>query len=289
MWKQVDDQGVLRWRLEKPGRTIVMDGDATTMIVGGKWAAKIDKACELGVGFDSWMGRLLDVRGLLGSELQQATENPIHQLILNHEEIDGQDKILLEVEFTTQVPENDVSRDNWLEDSDHLKVYRFDADTKLLEGFQVFVFSKSENVLVFEITDIEYDGQIGNELFTLEMPEDINWIKEPEILPNNDVYRNMTPAEAATTFLQAVTDNNAEEVLKFWPYSKIGKNQIGGMGQIASFSIGTPFQSESRSVSWFIPFEAKLKDGRIVTGRLAMRNDNDAGRFVVDGSKEEIN
>ena len=47
-------------------------------------------------------------------------------------------------------------------------------------------------------------------------------------------------------------------------------------------TIGEPFQS-GRYPGWFVPYEIKLNSGEIKAHNLALRNDNDAGRYVVDG------
>lgn len=282
MWKQVDDQGVLRWRLEKPVRTIVMDAKATTMIVGGEWASRHEKAELPGDSFDAWMGRLLDVHALLDSELQQATTDPVCQLVLSHEQIDGRDKILLEVDVTTEVPENDYCRDAFIENADHLKVYRFDAETKLLEGFQLFVVSDDREVLVFEITDIEYDATIDDRLLTLELSPDIIMWQQPEILPDNEKYQSMTPLEAADVIFKSCAEENWEEFAKFLPASGIRQHTKVALSGLEIISLGEPFQSYSY-VGWFVPYEIRLKDGSIYRGNLALRSDNEAERFVIDG------
>lgn len=283
MWKQIDDEGVLRWRLEKPVRTIVMDGETTTMIVGGQWASRHDKAELPGDSFDAWMGHLLDVRGLLDSELQQASENPVRQLGLNHEKIDGQDKILLEVEVTTDVPENDYCRDAFIGNSDHLKVYRFDAETKLLEGFQLFVITKGEEVLVFEITGIEYIATIDATLLALELPAEMIMWQQPEILPDNEKYQSMTPLEATKAIFKSCAEKNWGEFAKFLPESGVRQFTKDALGGLEVTSLGEPFQSESAYVGWFVPYQIRFNDGSDYQGILALRKDNEADRFVIDG------
>jgi len=282
MWKQVDDEGTLRWRLEKPVRTIVMDGETTTMVQGDQWATRLEEPGPLGCCFDSWMGRLLNVRELLHGELQEATENPIRQLVLSHETIDGKDKILLEVDVTTEVPEDDVLRDLWLQNSEHLKVYRFDTETKLLESFQVFVVSEDGDILVFEITDIEYDAPIDDKLLALELPPEITMLLEPEILPDNEKYQKMTPLETASAFFTACQEKNWDEVQKFIPW-KVNQDIKTGLSGLESFSLGEPFQSESGYQGWFVPYELKGDGDETYKNNLALRNDNDAERYIIDG------
>ncbi len=57
------------------------------------------------------------------------------------------------------------------------------------------------------------------------------------------------------------------------------KNYLGG---IEIISIGEPFKSGNYG-GWFIPYEIKLKSGYIKKHNLAIRNDNRAKRWQVDG------
>ena len=66
MWKKVDDAGVLRWRIEKPQRVIVTDGNSTIMLMRPNYAVKSERPYPIGC-FDAWCGYLLNVDGLLDS------------------------------------------------------------------------------------------------------------------------------------------------------------------------------------------------------------------------------
>ena len=88
-------------------------------------------------------------------------------------QFEGQDKVILEVDVAAGVPEGDYLRNKFVTDSDHLKVYRFDAETKLLEGFQVYVHTENEDVLIFEVTEIEYNMEIDDGIFVLDLPENM--------------------------------------------------------------------------------------------------------------------
>jgi hypothetical protein len=161
-------------------------------------------------------------------------------------------------------------------------VYRFDAQTKLLEGLQVYVHTPDEDVLIFEVTDIEYNIEIDDSIFALELPDNMVWHKEAEVLPDNEKYQQMEPKEVAQAFFQACADENWDEILKFEPYSEVPqwlKDKYGGLEII---SIGEPFKSGGYS-GWFIPYEIKLRSGDIKKHNLAIRNDNPAQRYIVDG------
>lgn len=280
MWKQIDN-GKLRWRVEKTGRVLVMDGETTTMLVKPNMASRLKEAGPLGC-FDSWMGRLLDVQGLLDSELQQAKDKPDRQVRLVHEEINGKDKITLEVDVQTKIAEDDYLRNAFINYADLLKVYQFDSNTKLLEGLKIYLIDKGQEVLVFEITDIEYNTEINDSVFVLDLPRDVSWFSKPQTLPDNEKYSQMTPKEMAKAFFDACSNEDWDEFLKFWSASDITKEIKDYLGGLVVISLGEPFKSEGYP-GWYVPYKIKMKNGDIREMNLAVRNDNKAGRYVVDG------
>lgn len=282
MWKHTGENGLVQWRVEKPGRVLLMDGQNTTMLIRPNRGVLREKPLPLGC-FDSWSGRLLNVNELLDSELQNAKNNPDHEVFLSHENIEGQDKMILEVDVAANVPEDDYLRNKFIFDSDHLKVYRFDAETKLLEGLQVYVHTEDKDVLIFEITEIEYNTEFDNGIFTLDLPENMNWYGEPKKLSDNEKYEKMTPKEAAEAFFQACAEENWEEALKFRSSSQIDDRTKEYLGGLTIISIGEPFQSEGYArdgLGWFVPYEIRL---RPVQRNVQLSNANSAGRFVITG------
>jgi len=281
MWKRTNDNGIVQWRVEKPRRVLLMDGQTTIMLIRPNHGVLREKPLPLGC-FDSWSGRLLNVRGLLDNELQKAKKYSDREICLRHQEVEGRDKVLLEVDITTDLSEDDYLRNKFIQESDHVKVYRFDAKTKFLEGLQVYVHNRDEDVLIFEVTDIEYDIEIDDSVFVLDLPENMIWRKEPEALPDNERYEMMTPKEVATAFFQACADEDWDEFLKFWPATAVSERLKNYLGGLEIISIGEPFKSGGYG-GWFVPYEIKFKNGEIKKMNLAVRNDNPAKRFVVDG------
>jgi len=283
MRKRINADRQVQWRVEKPGRVLLMDGQKTIMFIRPNYGVLEERPLPLGC-FDSWSGRLLNVHDLLDNELQNAKNNPDREIYLWHEEVEGRDKLMLEVEAMTYLSEDDYLRNKFIQDSNHVKVYQFDAKTKLLEGLQVYVHTTDEDVLIFEVTDIEYNMEIDDSNFALDFPEDMIWHRKPEILPDNERYEKMTPKEATETFFQACAEENWEEVLKFWTASGIDDRLKAYLGGLEIISLGEPFQSEGYSrLGWFVPYEIRLKSGEVKQHNLAIRKDNPTNRFVVDG------
>jgi hypothetical protein len=281
MWKVTNKDGLVQWRVEKPGRVLLMDGQSTIMLIRPNYGVLEERTLPLGC-FDSWSGRLLNVQGLLDNELQKAKNIPDRAISLWREEVDRREKIVLEVDIATDVPEDDYLRNKFIHDSDHVKVYRFDAQTGLLEELQVYVHTADEDVLIFEVTEIEYNMEIDDSVFTLELPDNMVWHKEPEILPDNEKYQQMEPKEVAQAFFQACADEDWDEVLKFRPSSAVPQWLKDTYGGLEIINIGEPFKSGGYS-GWFVPYEVRLKSGGMRKLNLAIRNDNPAKRYIQDG------
>lgn len=280
MWKKVDDAGIVRWRIEKPGRVVVTDGNSTTMLIRPNHAVKGEQPYPIGC-FDTWCGHLMNVSGLLDSALREAQNRSNAELSLRRIESNGVPELVLEIESAAEGDfTNDYLKNSFISTSDHKKVYYFDAETKLLKGFEVYVHTDKKDVLVFEVTDIEYNPQIDNGLFALEMPCDIIWHQEPQDLGKK--YQQMGPKETAQAFFQACADENWDEFLKFWSASDVDEQIKEYLGGLEIISIGEPFKS-GLYPGWFVPYEIKLRNGRVKKMNLAVRNDNPAKRYVVDG------
>ena len=221
MWKRVDETGFVQWRIEKPLRVAVMDGEKATLLVRQTWASS--GRCPGFQCYDcDWCGQLMNVDGLLDSELQKVQQQEDAELCLRHENIDGCEKLVLEIETLAQGDyTNDYIKNKFISDSNHKRIYYFDAETKLLESFEIYVHADDRDVLIFEITNIEYDLEIEDNLFTLELPENVIWWQSPEILPDNEKYAQMDPQEAAIAFFTACAEENCEEFLKFSPASAV--------------------------------------------------------------------
>ena len=283
MWKRTDDMGLVQWRIDKPGRLVLMDGESTVLFIRPSYACKSGPSPNYYCYDSYWCGHILDVNMLLESELSKASQSEDAELFIAAEkEIDGSDVLIVDVTVPAKVDKDDYLRNKFVSDSDHRRVYCFDADTHLLKSFEIYVITEDSEVKIFETTSIEYNPLIDDSIFTLELSNDVVWDKEPEILPDNEKYESMTPKEAATTFFTACAEENWDEYLKFHSQSHVPQRTKDYLGGIEVVSIGEPFQSGSYS-GWFVPYEIKLRDGYVKKHNLALRNDNPANRWQVDG------
>ncbi len=279
MWKEFDGTFHGKWRIEKPKRVVVMDGQSSLLLIKSNLAAKGDA----GTGFVGWLKALLDVEKIIERESQLAVKQGSDMELIHETAEDGSEKLIVTIEAKAQGDfTNDWLKNKSISASDNLRIYTFDAETKLLESLEVYVHTNEEDVLVLEVTDIEYNLEIEPELFTLELPENVIWFEEPKELVDNEKYQQMTPKEVARAFFQACANEDWDEFLKFWSASGVDQKLKDYLSGLEIISIGEPFKS-GLYPGWFVPYEIKFKNGRIKKMNLAVRNDNPAKRYVVDG------
>jgi outer membrane lipoprotein-sorting protein len=282
MWKSIDEYGNLKWRIEKPLRTAVMDGEMATLLIRDKFADS--GRCPDFQCYDLyWCGQLLNVEALLETALKQAQENTDSDICMWHETIDGRDKIVIDIEKKAVGGfENDYLKNKFLFTADTKTVYTFDSETKLLEAYSIYVHTDGEDVLIFEITDMEYNSELEESLFVLEPGDDVIWLDDAVILPDDEKYEQMGPKETAEVFFQACADEEWEEAVKF--NTLLADEEFQEMfGGLEIISIGEPFQSGFSTKTWFVPYEIKLKNGQVRKHNLALKKDKQANRYFIDG------
>ena len=281
MWKQFSAPP--KWRVEKPKRVVVMDGKAAVQWIRSGIGTNFASKGGPGTGYVIWLKPFLDPHTVLENEQRLAKKQGSQLNLATVEGPNGRPKQVLTVEAKAQGDlTNDWLRNKSISSSDNRRVYTFDAKTHRLEGLQVYVHDKKQDVLVFEITQIEYDVKIDPALFSLALPEDVVWFEEPKPLPDNQKYQKMAPEEAARAFFQACADEDWDETLKLYPVSAMSQQMKTWLGGLQIISIGKPFKS-GRYPGWFVPYEIKFKSGKSKKFNLAIRNDNSAKRWQVDG------
>jgi len=278
MWKEFDGTNAGKWRIENAGRIEVMDGKSSLLLISPNRAAKREH-CN---GCNSWLKKLLDADEVLDREIRLSEEEGSELRLTREKGADGRQKLIVTVEAKAQGDfTNDWCKNTSISESDNHRIYQFDAESKLLEGLEVYVHAQDEDVLALEVTHIEYNFDIEPVLFTLEFPDDVIWFVEPEELADQS-YAQMTPKEIARAFFQACADENWEKALKFYPTSAVPQSIKDYLGGLEIISIGEPFES-GLYPGWFVPYEIKFKNGATKRMNLAVRNDNPAQRYIVDG------
>ena len=278
LWKQLEPE--LKWRVEKPGRVAVMDGQQTVLYIktaneGFKVAQPTPSA------FDTdWLHRIANLSNTISNELRHAQVQGWKLDLTEETAADGRPKSIVTVHAKCGLPDDDYTRNKFFHDADTRRVYRFDAQSERLEAVQIYMARGAGEVQVFDLSQIDYDQPIDPSVWQLNLPADVSWYKEPQKLPDNQRYASMTAEEAAHAFFEACAKGDWTEAEKFIsPVNQRLKDYLGGLEIV---SLGKPFTSQAYP-GQFVPYEIKLKDGTVKKHNLAVRKDNPAGRWQVDG------
>jgi len=278
LWKQFGPP--LKWRIEKPGRVVAMNGRETVMLIDKRVGVKLEVAAPS--AFDTeFLHRLAAVDGMLSSELAAVAVPGATTKTTRMEGPDDAEHQTVIVQVETNDEVGAYLRNKFLDSSDVRREYTFDRQTGRLESAKMYCHDDGKDVLVLEIVKIEYDPVIADSQFELMIPEGIAWYQVPQRLPDNEKFEKMTPLEAARAFFEACSKRDWEEAAKFWttPITDDTKQYLGGLEVV---KLGEPFQSKPYG-GWYVPYEIRLNGGEVKKYNLAVRNDNPAHRFVVDG------
>jgi hypothetical protein len=278
IWKRFGDQP--KWRVEKPGRVAVMDSVSTVQLLRPNLVVKRPRAS--GQAFDTgWMLGLTNVQDMITRELRTAQAKGWRLKTVEETTATGEKKQVVTVEATAGLADNDWCKNKFFQAADTRRVYRFDARTQRLDGFEAYLHQPGGDVLVFATERIEYDQPIDPNVFTIELPKDVVFWKDVERLSDNAKYEKMTPKDTARAFFEACGKEDWTEVQKFspTPLDERLKSLLGGMKIV---SLGEPFQSKAYGGT-YVPYEIRFKDGTVKKFNLAMRKDNPAHRYVWDG------
>ena len=275
LWKQFEPE--LKWRVEKPGRVAVMDGQSTVLYIkSANYGARFPHPSSSAFDTD-WLQRIASLSNTISNELNRAQTKGWKLDTTEETGVDGRTKSVVTIHTKSGIPENDYGRNSYLDSADTRRVYRFDAQTKLLEAVQVYLVRPSGEVLIFDLSQIDYNPPIDPSIWKLELPADVSWSHEPQKLPDNEKYASMTAEQAARAFLEACAREDWNEAGKFMsPLTEGVKQAYGGLEII---SLGESFTSKSYG-GRFVPYEIKLRPQEF---NVRVSNANPAKRCVVTG------
>jgi len=281
LWKQWEPD--LKWRVEKPGRVALMDGQSTLLYIKtANTGMKVPQPSPS--AFDTeWLHKIAKLSDTLTNELNNALAKGWKLGLKQERGTDGRGKAIVTVEAKAGLPENDYLKNKFFDASDTRRVYRFDTESELLEGVQIYLATKTGEVLMFELEQIEYNQPIESSVFQLDLPANVNWYQtEMKPLPDNPKYAAMTAEQAARAYFEALARKDWTEAEKFRRDSvtELVKQMVDGLEVV---SIGTAFTSQAYDPSGrFVPYELKLK-GRVLKHNVALKKDQKTGRWFVDG------
>ena len=119
-----------------------------------------------------------------------------------------------------------------------------------------------------------------NPCFRPPLPVKPGLFRFPE-LPDNEFYATLTPEQAAERIFKACGDYDWDEAQKFFmaPLDERIKQWLGGLEVV---SIGESFTSAAYP-GVFVHYELNLADGENRKHNLALKKDEDTGRWFIDG------
>ena len=260
-----------RWRVQKPGRVVVMDGQTAAMYMAGSNSV-ITGPPE--AGFVVWLRPLLDPQSILQNEAADKT-------VFSTESSEANGVITVVVRRKAQGNfANDWARNTTIQTSDHNCTYRFDSATKRLEGLQVSIAVAGSDVTVAEFT-VSYDEALSAALFTLELPAGVSHVVRPEEMKSAAVTLT-GPKDAAQYFFDSLAHERWDDVLAVYPENTLRDSFKKAVAGLQVISIGEPFQS-GVFPGYYVPYQIRFRNGYTKSFNLAVRNDNPSHRWIVDG------
>ncbi|MGD0613807.1 MAG: hypothetical protein ABSA69_00005, partial [Verrucomicrobiota bacterium] len=233
-----------------------------------------------------WLHRIANLSNTISNELDNARAKGWKLNLTEETGADGRLKSIITVLVKSGVPDNDYCKNTFMGNADTRRVYHFDAQSKLLESVQIYLTRSSGEVQIFNLSQIDYNQPIDPGVWKLELPKDVSWAQLPEQLsklPDNEKYASMTAEQAARAFFEACARKDWDEAGKFMsPLTPRLKDYLGGLEIV---SLGESFTSKAYP-GRFVPYEIKLKGAlwsQTKKWNLAVRKDNPAGRWQVDG------
>lgn len=278
IWKEFDAPG--KWRVDKPGRIAVMDGNSTLLwIKAGNTALKTGPAAN---AFDTlWFHKMADLNGTLTSEIAAVKAHNWPITLTEEKGGNGASKSVVTVIASSGLPDSDYLKNTFFDTADTRRVYTFDNQSELLESVKVFLRSVDGEKLICEVGQIEYNQQLDPALFVVELPADVNWFKEPQKAAGDEKYTGLTPEQTARAFFEACGRGDWGVAEKFWPGS-LDERIRGYLKGLQVVNIGKAFTSGASSAN-FVPYEIKFANGEVKKWNLALKKNQNVDRWIFDG------
>ncbi|HCX99445.1 MAG TPA: hypothetical protein DG754_04820 [Bacteroidales bacterium] len=267
-----------KWRVEKPGRVVVCDGEFQYMHIIS--TQKFIKA-------PSYYSMIEDFKVLLEPEkilIKEQYNLKKDGSVLTMEVKDG--LVYLTVTDKAQGDfTNDYMLNTSIEESNNRREYVFDNETKLLKGLKIYLVEEEKETLIVNLESIEYNVDIDSSLFALDIPKGQEWI-DLAVVPKGEVFTNITSKKAAEILFNGLSKKDwslvAPALIHYESDGELSGDMKEKFGGLTLLQLGEPFKS-GQYAGEFVPYEIRLKSGKIVRHNLALRNDNPNGVWLIDG------
>lgn len=267
-----------KWRLDKPGRTALMDGASSYL-----WMPEVELATKFSknaLGLIDWYQILLYPANILRKEEYMAKEKGVK--LISKEKGDE-----IFVSITSGADGNfvnDYAKNTSIIESDNRREYIFDKKTNLLKSLKIYLLEKEKETLIFETTDITYNKPVEENAYAIFLPSGVKW-QEYKLPEKNEELSNSSAKQITEMVLNDLIKEDFETHKDVWGnllsrkmIKMISKDFAGG----EILYIGEPFKS-GRYPGVHVPYKVKFKSGHIKELSLALRNDNPSKVWQVDG------
>ncbi|WP_288117238.1 MULTISPECIES: hypothetical protein [Bacteroidales] len=267
----VASDSLLNWRIDKGERVALSNGkDIYTWIPSVKLGFHItDTENENVLGY---MANLLTPRMILEAELHNCISNSDAEYTVSKSESD----IVLTVHTVPQGNfENPYLLNSSILESENVRRYVIDVNTKELKSATVSVLSGGREIVVLKVMSISYNNNSN----AFPLPEDIKFV-ETENQPVG--LKGLSAVEAASAILNAFSEWNVailDKVMIHEVSDAAYREQFSGSRLI---SVGNPFTSGAGN-STFVPYTLKLRDGTMQRHNIALQKTDSGGWIVVGG------
>lgn len=260
------------WRIDKGGRTALSNMDGLYNWVG-----------QLNIG---WRMNNTDPKELLGEMAillspEKILESELQNCIYNsnaHYDVEKKNgEIILTVHYK---PQGDFSNPYMLNasiaESENVRCYVIDADTKHLKSASVSVISGRKKTEVLKITNIVYGAPNPN---LLTLPHGIRVIDVTHNSPQGLI--GLSATEAASAFLNALETWDVSIIDNTVDPNLINVYEQDLRGSVL-LSIGKSFTSGNEGLT-FVPYTLQLPNGTHKQHNLALQKNSQARWIVVGG------
>lgn len=268
----VASDSLVRWRVDKGERIAMGDGNEIYI-----WLPSLNLGWHLGSQDKE------NVLGYLANFLEpdKILERELNNCLYNREaeyKIERKDKnITLIVHSQPQGNyENPYMLNQSISDSESIRRYVFDADSKMLKSASVSIKEGNDEIDVLRVSSIDYASENKD---ICKLDDSVRFV-EMEDQPGG--LKGLNAEEAASTILNSFTEWNERIIDKviFREVSDIAyRDRFKGSKLI---SIGKSFTSGNGN-SVFVPYTLILPDGSLQRHNIALQKTEYGGWIVVGG------
>ena len=278
LWKVFGNPS--KWRIEKPGRTVVMDGKNQYLYVSGPGGFALIGAVDR--GSVDWMKILLDPGKILQTEKDFAARNNAKYKV-----IEKGNTIILTVKAKALGDfRNTYALNRTINESNNRRVYTFEKSTNLLKSLEVYIESDNKETEILQLSTIKYDEPVADSEFFITLPADVKWVPFDKIINDKQTgLAGVSSEEATKRFFEAWQKGDWNTVDQLMPgfLNSADVDQLKReFGGLTILSVGKSFKS-GQYPGEFVPYEVRLKSGTIKKMNLALRCDNKDKKWIVDG------